>query len=163
MEKDTEKQSFSLLGNLKSVTAIVDLNAIGWEKCQQMLSAMIDDLFNTELVYIDLQRKRRQNPWNTPAERTFFKNDFSFWGKCKAEELLSIIERKTDIFICLSTETDKKIENLVLSNHSRIKIGIVDLPSAPYDVIIGAPEGTKLAEDKVMVAISTYLKNVTWK
>jgi len=163
MENSTGKQSFSILESIKSATVIVDLNDLGWEKCQQLLSSMEGNNFTTEIVFIDLLRRRKDSKWTTPDDRTFFKNDFGYFGKTKNERLCHIMKKKTDIFICLSAESDKRINNLVQINNSLIKIGRVEISNNPFDFIVGTPKGSQFTEADVMDSISKYLKTVTWK
>jgi len=163
MESDTAKQSLSLLADIQSVTAIVDLNDPGWEQCQQTIFDLTGSRIKTEIIFIDSQRKRKDNPWTTPGNQTFFKNDFNIFGKPRNERLLLSIRKDTDLLICLTPESDKKIEKLVTGNKSRIKIGRTDFPGHPYDLLICPPEGVELPEAEVMNAITSYLKSIRWK
>lgn len=163
MESDKGRKPLSYLEDIRTATAIIDLNESEWEGCQEMLCTVTKSMIRTDMIYLDTIRNRCDSPWTTPGNETFFRDDFNIFKRPKAERIRTTLQKETDILICLTEERSRRIERLVKLSHATFKIGRVDFPGHPFDMLIQSPADRKCSQKEAMATFLQYLKNIKWK
>lgn len=163
MGLENGRTSLSVLENVRTATAIIDLNESEWEGCQEMLCSLTQSMIKTDMIYLDTIRRRCDNPWTTPGNETFFRDDFNIFCRPKTERIRTTLQKETDILICLTEERSRRIERLVKMSRATIKIGRVDFAGHPFDMLIETPADKSYSQTEAMKVFLEYLKNIEWK
>lgn len=136
------------LGEVRTVAVILDAADPSFEDCRQALRAffsehkMKGDLFITGTD--DNNRKKEQN----------------WFGQPSAQIISHLRDMRADLCISLLRDASFPVEFMVKCTPARFKIGRVQLPGSPFDLVVSDPSGQALSQLDSFRSIRQMLEKI---
>ena len=136
------------LGEVRTIAVILDAADPSFEDCRQALQAffsehkMKGDLFITGTD--DKNRKKERN----------------WFGQPSREIISRLQDMRADLCISLLRDASFPVEFMVKCTPARFKIGRVQLPGSPFDLVVSDPSGQALSQLESFRSIRQMLEKI---
>lgn len=122
------------LGEVRTVAVFLDAEDPSFESCRQELQAFFsENNLNGDFFITDITKKG-------------LKKEYNWFGQPTAKTISRLQGMRADICISLLRDASFPVEFLVKCIPSRFKIGRIQLPGNPFDLVVSDPAGQTLSE-----------------
>ena len=149
------------VSQVRTAVAFIDVEDTSFDKCKIDIQAFYrENHIKGEIFFFDFRKIDSQERLITSITNTILKKDLDIFGKPSKEKVDLMLGSNPDMFISLVRSTDFPIEFMAKCSTARFKVGRIQLPGDPFDLVISEPEGRILSEAEIFSEVKIYLAKI---
>lgn len=149
------------LSKIASMTVIMDAEKRDFEECKNDI-AYFCRLHNIrfKIFVLNIERIDSGERLITSITNTILRKDLAWRGTFKEEKQHLLFASPSDMLVVLTECVQFPLEYLVKCSRSRFKVGRVQLPGEPYDLLVTDPTGTNCSQSEAFKTVKNILKKI---
>lgn len=136
------------LGEVRTVAVILDAADPSFEDCRQALRAFFSE------------HKMKGDLFITGTDDNNRKKECNWFGQPSREIISRLRDMRADLCISLLRDASFPVEFMVKCTPARFKIGRVQLPGSPFDLVVSDPAGQALSQLDSFHSIRQMLEKI---
>ena len=149
------------LKDIRTAVTFIDVEDTSFDECKKDIMAFYrDNGIKGEVFFFDFRKISDTERLITSITNTILKKDLDIFGKPSKEKVDLMLGSNPDMFRSLVRSTDFPIEFMAKCSTARFKVGRIQLPGDPFDLVISEPEGKVLSEAEIFQWVKAYLAKI---